>query len=102
MQKDKKSFKVVWGVVYDLNLSCLECVSKVDQDSMINLCNSMGVKEDLSTVPVKLGDISKVENPDPMTETFYLEKIQVSLTSELKISFINLICQEELSCRNIS
>ena len=69
---------------------------------MINLCNSMGVKEDLSTVPVKLGDISKVENPDPMTETFYLEKIQVSLTSELKISFINLICQEELSCRNIS
>ena len=72
MQKDEESFKVVWGVVYDLNLSCLKYVSKVDQDSMINLCNSVSVKEDLSTVPVKLGDISKIENPDPMTETFYL------------------------------
>jgi len=102
MQKDKKSFKVVWGVVYDLDFCCLECVSKVDQDSMINFCDSVGVKKNLSTVPVKLGDISKIENPDPMTETFYLEKIQVSVTPELKISFTNLICREGLSCRNIS
>ena len=69
---------------------------------MINLCNSVSVKEDLSTVPVKLGDISKIENPDPMTETFYLKKIQVSVTPELKISFTNLTCREGLSCRNIS
>jgi len=69
---------------------------------MTNFCDSIGVKEDLSTVPVKLGDISKIENPDTMTETFYLEKIQVSVTPELKISFTNLICRKRLSCRNIS
>ena len=69
---------------------------------MINFCDSVGVKKNLSMVPVKLDDISKIENLDPMTETFYLEKIQVSVTPELKISFTNLICQEGLSCQNIS
>ena len=72
-QKDEESFKVVRGVVDDFNFCCLECVSKVDQDSMINLCDRIGVKEDLSTVPVKLSDIGKVKNPNSMTETFYLD-----------------------------
>ena len=70
--KDIESSRIVRGTVYDFDFRCLECVSKVDQDSMINLCDDIGVKEDLPTVPVELGDISKIENPDSMTETFYL------------------------------
>ena len=73
LQKDEESSKIVRGVVDDLDFCCLECVSKVDQDSMINLCDRIGVKEDLSTVPVKLSDIGKVKNPNSMTETFYLD-----------------------------
>jgi len=59
-------------MVYDFDFHCLECVSKVNQDSMINLCDDISVKENLPTVPVKLSNISKIENLDSMTETFYL------------------------------
>jgi len=40
---------------------------------MVNVCDRAGVKEDLTTVPVMLSDISEVENPIPLTETSYLE-----------------------------
>jgi len=48
---------------------------------MINICDDISVKEDLSTVPVELGDISKIENPDSMTETFYLNNKLGSIQS---------------------
>ena len=72
MEKNKESVEIVRGSVDDFYLWCLECVGKVDQDSMIDVCDRVGVKEYLTTVPVELGDISEVENTDPLTETLYL------------------------------
>jgi len=40
---------------------------------MVNVCDRAGAKEDLTTVPVMLSDISEVENTIPLTETSYLE-----------------------------
>jgi len=39
---------------------------------MIDVCARVGVDKDLTTVPVKLSDVSKVENADALTETLYL------------------------------
>ena len=71
-EEDRHSAKEVRGIVDDFYFPCLRCGTKVNQD-MVNVCDRAGVKEDLTTVPVMLSDISEVENPIPLTETSYLE-----------------------------
>ena len=73
IQEDRHSTKEVRGIVDDFYFPCLRCRTKVNQDNMVNVCDRAGMKEDLTTVPVMLSDISEVENTVPLTETSYLE-----------------------------
>ena len=72
-QEDQHGVKEVRGIVDDFYFPCLRCGAKVNQDNMVNVCDRTGMKEDLTTVPVMLSDISQVENTVPLTETSYLE-----------------------------
>ena len=57
---------------------------------MIDVCDGVSVDEDLAMVPVALGNVSEVENANPLTETLYLgNKLGLSHTQAQNFAFIH-------------